>query len=119
MDRLPIDNPLANFPDLPKGDEKLKSFCQSMIQIEALRQVQLEKLRDGADLSSIPPGSLTNALPLMRPSVQQFVTEFPSMAEEIVKQNGMDPTEFNTMLWCTKHQPKMQRKVQNIINRMR
>ena len=119
MDRIPIDNPSASFPDIPGGDEKLKSFCQSMVQIETLRQVQLEKLRASANLGRIPQeGALTSILPLMRPNIRQFVSEFPVVAEEIVKQNGLDATEFNAMLWQTKRNPKMQRKVQRIVSKL-
>jgi hypothetical protein len=100
LDRLPIreeskSTTLAH--SVPKN--KLREFGRSMAEIEALRAVQAERLKNYVRSDKLPDGISDPAwLPWLNPIVREVVVAFPAQAEEIVKKHGLDSDEFNGML---------------------
>lgn len=96
-----------------KGN-KIQNFCQSMLEIERLRQTQLGQLNAlSSEIASVVlEGSLTAVAPLLQPQARTLVEDFPKQATAIANQYGLTAQEFNTMLHATKKSDAFRRKVQ-------
>lgn len=95
--------------------DKVQMFCESMTEIEHLRENQLERLRRSLHVDKFPAHvSISDPalLPFLSPKVRAVVEAFPLQAEEIVKKHGLQSEEFNQMLLETKSNPVFRRKIQ-------
>jgi hypothetical protein len=90
-------------------------FCESMTEIEQLREDQLERLKRSLHVEKLPENmSLTDPAvkPFLSPKVRAVVEAFPLQAEAIVKKHGLHSDEFNRMLDQTKRNPSFRWKVE-------
>lgn len=96
--------------------EPLRMFCESMREIEKLREYQLEQLQRSLQVDSLPSDicSLTDPTlkPFLSPKVRAVVEAFPLQAEAIVKKHGLCSDEFNRMLDQMKRSASFRRKVE-------
>jgi Domain of unknown function (DUF4168) len=88
-------------------NSKFDQFCQSMWEIEHLRQEQAEHLKQSLRMDKLPAPLETNDIPTVRNAVE----EFAASADRIVKQHGLEASEFNQLLERTKRNPFFQSKV--------
>jgi len=119
---LTMSDETSNPLKLAHRRHRLQMFAKSMVEIETLRQDQLDRLQKvllkkspTIDLNSIP---LSNPaiLPLLNPKVRAVCEAFPLQAEVIVKQYGLNSDEFNEMLEKTKSNPLFRWRVQQEVN---
>jgi Domain of unknown function (DUF4168) len=95
--------------------DKVDLFCDSMTEIERLREEQIERLKKSLKVEKVPDNlSLSDPvlLPFLSPKVRAVVEAFPYQAEEIIKKHGLESEEFNKMLEETKSNPLFRWKVQ-------
>jgi len=116
MDRMPvIDDPKTSAVLESLRKDKVHMFCESMSEIEQLREDQIERLKRSLKVSRFPDKlniSDPNLLPFLSPKVRAVVEAFPLQAEEIVKKHGLQSEEFNKMLDETKSNPLFRWKIQ-------
>lgn len=121
MDRVPlVEDPEAVQLLKSHRKERVQMFCESMTEIEQLREHQLERLKKSLNVDKLPANmSLTDPAvkPFLSPKVRAVVEAFPLQAEEIVKKHGLHSDEFNRMLDQTKHNPTFRWKVQKEMKR--
>jgi hypothetical protein len=124
MDRLPLieDDTRSNKGIVEAGFQidKMKMFCESMTEIEKLRENQIERLKRSLQVDSFPANiniSDPGLLPFLSPKVRAVVEAFPYQAEEIVKKHGLVSEEFNQMLSETKSNPMFRWKIQKQIRK--
>jgi hypothetical protein len=116
MDRMPLIDDTTIDPNLRK--EKMQMFCESMTEIEHLRENQLERLRSSLRVDKFPPNvsiSDPNLLPFLNARVRAVVEAFPLQAEEIVKKHGLQSDEFNHLLREARSNPIFRWKIQKYI----
>lgn len=88
-----------------------------MIEIEALRTVQAERLKNTLQVGELPVGiSDPVVLPLLIPTVRAVVEAFSVAAGKIAKKHGLEYDEFNNMLEQTKTNRLFRWKVQRQIS---
>lgn len=110
-------------PLLVKSQHKntMQRFCESMKEIEQLREHQLEQLKSSFHVDKLPSdiSSLTDPTlkPFLNPKVRAVVEAFPFQAEAILKKNQLDSDEFNRMLDRTKRNASFRRKVEKEMKR--
>ena len=95
--------------------DKVQLFCESMNEIERLRNGQVERLKRALQVDDFPSNiniSDPTLLPFLNPKVRAVVEAFPLQAEAIVKKHGLESDEFNQMLHASKSNPIFRWKVQ-------
>lgn len=106
---------------IPKqARNKIVDFCDSMKEIEQLRNAQMNRLKKSLKVKEIPESlkiSDTSLKPFLSPKVRAVVEAFPYQAEEIVKRNGLDPDDFNEMLRETQSNPAFRGLVDSYMKR--
>lgn len=119
---LTMSDETSNPLKLAHRRHRLQMFAKSMVEIETLRQDQLDRLQKvllkkspTIDLNSIPLSDPA-ILPLLNPKVRAVCEAFPLQAEVIVKQYGLNSDEFNEMLEKTKSNPLFRWRVQQEVN---
>jgi len=121
MDRVPlVEDPDAEQLLKSHRKERVQMFCESMTEIEQLREDQLERLKRSLNVDKLPAGmSLTDPAvkPFLSSKVRAVVEAFPLQAEQIVKKHGLHSDEFNRMLDQTKHSPSFRWKVEKEMKR--
>ena len=120
MDKFPLveDNPHSQEGLQDFQRDKVELFCESMSEIESLREGQIERLKRALQVDSFPASlsiSDPSLMPFLSPKVRAVVEAFPYQAEEIIKKHGLDSEEFNQMLAETKTNPMFRWKVQKQI----
>ena len=117
MDRMPLlqeDHASAQLLQSFHRD-KIQMFCESMSEIEHLREDQIERLKRSLRVDKFPGHvniSDPALLPFLSPRVRAVVEAFPLQAEEIVKKHGLESEEFNKMISETKANPIFRWKIQ-------
>jgi Domain of unknown function (DUF4168) len=86
---------------------KFDHFCQSMWEIEHLRQSQAEQLKRTLRVDGLPSPLEKNGLPIVRNAMEEFLAS----ADHIIRQHGLETSEFNQLLERTKRNPFFQFKV--------
>ena len=112
--------PLVEDPDAERllrshRRQRVEMFCESMTEIENLREDQVKRLKKSLHVDKLPPNmSLSDPAvkPFLSPKVRAVVDAFPLQAEEIVKKHGLNSDEFNRMLDQSKRNPMFRRKVE-------
>ena len=121
MDRVPlVEDPDAEKLLKSHRKERVQMFCESIQEIEQLREDQLKRLKKSLHVDKLPPNmSLTDPAikPFLSPKVRAVVEAFPLQAEQIVKKHGLHSDEFNRMLDQTKHNPSFRWKVEKEMKR--
>ena len=116
MDRVPlVEDPDAELWLKRHRKQRIQMFCESMTEIEQLREDQMERLKKSLHVDKLPPNiSLSDPAlkPFLSPKVRAVVEAFPFQAEEIVKKHGLHSDEFNRMLDQTKRNPRFRWKVE-------
>lgn len=116
MDRAPlIEDPTSEELLRAFRRDKLQMFCESMSEIELMRNSQIERLKRSLHVDKFPPNvniSDPNLTPFLSAKVRAVVEAFPLQAEEIVKKHGLQSDEFNQMLSETKSNPIFRWKIQ-------
>ncbi|GKY94147.1 hypothetical protein MPSEU_000380800 [Mayamaea pseudoterrestris] len=120
MDKFPlVEDNLRSSEGLQDFQrDKVELFCESMSEIEHLREDQIERLKRALQVDTFPASlsiSDPSLMPFLSPKVRAVVEAFPYQAEEIIKKHGLDSEEFNQMLAETKTNPKFRWKVQKHI----
>jgi hypothetical protein len=120
MDKYPMieEDPRINDGMQDYQRDKVQLFCDSMSEIEQLREDQIERLKRALHVDTFPVSlsiSDPGLLPFLSPKVRAVVEAFPYQAEDIIKKYGLDSDEFNEMLAETKTNPTFRRKVQKHI----
>jgi hypothetical protein len=95
-------------------NSKFDHFCQSMWEIEQLRQTQAEQLKRTLSVDQLPSPLDTNDVPTICKAVETFAAS----ADRIVQQHGLEASEFNLLLERTKRNPFFQLKVVRRIGAM-
>ena len=115
LDQIPLmSNDSAN-DNTGFQREKVQLFCQSIQDIERLRSSQVDRLKKALNVDDFPASisiSDPTLLPFLNPNVRAVVKPFPLQAEDVVKKNGLDSTEFNNMLQEVRSNPIFRWKVQ-------
>jgi Domain of unknown function (DUF4168) len=94
--------------DVRKKKGILLNFRRSLVDIEILRQHQLQQLLRSLNMKKLPENvdiTSDSVLPLLSPKVRAVVKAFPFQAEEIVRRHGFDIDDFNSMLRNAKENP--------------
>lgn len=116
MERLPlIEDPQSRAMLQAYRRDKVDLFCESMTEIEQLREDQIERLKKSLKVNRFPENlSISDPilLPFLSPKVRAVVEAFPYQAEEIIKKHGLQSEEFNKMLEETRSNPLFRWKVQ-------
>lgn len=116
MDRMPLlDDPQSRAVLQAYRRDKVDLFCESMTEIEHLREGQIGRLMKSLRVDKFPenlPLSDPGLLPFLSPKVRAVVEAFPYQAEEIIKKHGLQSDEFNKMLEETRSNPLFRWKVQ-------
>lgn len=115
LDQIQLHN-VRSDSDFQK--DKVKLFCESIRDIEKLRADQVERLKKSLQVESFPSSisiSDPSLMPFLSPKVRAVVKAFPLQAEDVVKKNGLDSAEFNTMLQEVRSNPIFRWKVQKIL----
>lgn len=86
---------------------KFNQFCQSMKEIEHLRQAQAEHLKQTLHVDRLPSPLETNDLPTVRNAMEAFAAS----ADRIIQDHGLQASEFNQLLERTKRNPFFQSRV--------
>jgi len=60
-----------------------------------------------------------NILPFLSPKIQAVCNQFPILAEEVVKEYGLNSDEFNKMMEETKRNPMFRWRVNRYVKRMK
>ena len=87
---------------------RLMCFARSLTQIEDLREEQTKILKKTLNVKKLPTNFRVcdpNILPFLSPKIQQICSNFPTLAEEVVRNYGLNSKEFNTMLDETRRNP--------------
>ena len=89
-------------------------FCESMSEIEQLREAQIGRLKRSLHVDEFPAVNISDPilLPFLSPKVRAVVEAFPLQAEDIVRKHGLESEEFNKMLSETKANPIFRWKIQ-------
>ncbi|CAB9505832.1 expressed unknown protein [Seminavis robusta] len=98
--------------------DKVRLFCESIKDIEKLRGDQVDRLKKSLQVETFPSSisiSDPTLLPFLSPKVRAVVKAFPLQAEDVVKKNGLDSTEFNSMLQEVRSNPIFRWKVQKLL----
>lgn len=107
-------------PALSKNN--LQKFCESMREIEELREYQLEQLKMSFHTDSLPTtlSSLTDPSlkPFLSPKVRAVVDAFPLQAKAILEKHQLESDEFNRMLEKTKSSSAFRTKVEREMKRI-
>ena len=93
-------------------------FCKSIRDIEKLREDQVDRLKKSLNVDSFPTSisiSDPTLMPFLSPKVRAVVKAFPLQAEDVVKKNGLDSDEFNSMLQEVRSNPILRWKVQKTL----
>lgn len=102
MDRIPlVDDPASEKMLKATRRKRMKMFCESMQEIEQLREDHMKRLQRSLRVRQLPDGvslSDPNILPFLSPKVRAVVEAFPLQAEQIIKKHGLNSDEFNEML---------------------
>ena len=121
LDQIPLmtnDNvPTAN-DNTGFQKDKVQLFCQSIQDIERLRSNQVDRLKKALHVDDFPNSisiSDPTLLPFLNPKVRAVVRAFPLQAEDVVKKNGLDSVEFNSMLKEVQSNPIFRWKVQKYL----
>lgn len=125
MDRVPlVEDPDAEQLLRSHRKERVQMFCESMTEIEELRESQMERLKKSLQVDKLPSNmSLSDPAvkPFLSPKVRAVVEAFPLQAEAIVKKHGLHSDEFNRMLDQTKHNPsfrwKVEKEMKKVVNK--
>jgi hypothetical protein len=125
MDRVPlVEDPDAEQLLRSHRKERVQMFCESMTEIEELRESQMERLKKSLQVDKLPSNmSLSDPAvkPFLSPKVIAVVEAFPLQAEAIVKKHGLHSDEFNRMLDQTKHNPsfrwKVEKEMKKVVNK--
>lgn len=117
LDQIPLSvHEEASDSDFRK--DKIHLFCESIRDIEKLRGDQVERLKKSLHVDNFP-GSISisdpNLLPFLSPKVRAVVKAFPLQAEDVVRKNGLDSKEFNSMLQEVRSNPMFRWKVQKYL----
>jgi Domain of unknown function (DUF4168) len=115
LDQIQLHN-VKSDSDFQK--DKVKLFCESIRDIEKLRSDQVERLKKSLQVESFPSSisiSDPSLMPFLSPKVRAVVKAFPLQAEDVVKKNGLDSAEFNSMLQEVRSNPIFRWKVQKIL----
>jgi hypothetical protein len=116
MDRVPIvDDPMSEKMLKSTKKKRVELFCNSMQEIEQLREDQMKKLKRSLQVQQLPPGislSDPSVMPFLSPKVRAVVEAFPLQAEQIVKKHGLNSDEFNKMLDEAKGNPLFRYRVE-------
>lgn len=98
--------------------DKVHLFCKSIRDIEKLREDQVDRLKKSLNVDSFPTSisiSDPTLMPFLSPKVRAVVKAFPLQAEDVVKKNGLDSDEFNSMLQEVRSNPIFRWKVQKTL----
>jgi Domain of unknown function (DUF4168) len=98
--------------------DKVKLFCESIRDIEKLRADQVDRLKKSLQVETFPSSisiSDPSIMPFLSPKVRAVVKAFPLQAEDVVKKNGLDSSEFNSMLQEVRSNPIFRWKVQKML----
>jgi len=122
MDRMPlIEDPAATQMLRSSQRDKVDLFCESMSEIEKLRESQIDRLKRSLRVENLPSHvtlSDPGLLPFLSPKVRAVVEAFPYQAEEIVKKYGLESSEFNEMLEETRNNPIFRWKIQKHLQKV-
>lgn len=118
LDQIPLmSNDSAN-DNSGFHKDKVQLFCQSIQDIERLRSSQVDRLKKALHVDDFPASisiSDPTLMPFLNPKVRAVVRAFPLQAEDVVKKNGLDSTEFNNMLQEVRSNPIFRWKVQKYL----
>ena len=95
--------------------KRVELFCNSMQEIEQLREDQMNKLKRSLHVQQLPPGMTLSdpaVMPFLSPMVRAVVEAFPLQAEQIVKKYGLNSDQFNEMLEEAKANPLFRYRVE-------
>jgi Domain of unknown function (DUF4168) len=95
--------------------DKFQGFCDSLVEIEKLRSYQIDCLKRSLDVKKLPSkvDILDPALfPFLSPKVRAVIQAFPYQAGEIVRQHGLDSSEFDRLHQTVKTNPFFRWRVQ-------
>src|SRR6476620_5381646 len=89
MDKFPLveDDPRSGEGLQDFQRDKVELFCESMSEIEHLREDQIERLKRALQVDSFPASlsiSDPSLMPFLSPKVRAVVEAFPYQAEEII-----------------------------------
>ena len=115
LDQIQLHNSKSN-SNFQK--DKVQLFAESIRDIERLRSDQVERLKKALAVDDFPSSisiSDPTLLPFLSPKVRAVVKAFPLQAEDVVKKNGLDSTDFNNMLEETRSNPIFRWKVQKML----
>jgi Domain of unknown function (DUF4168) len=119
MDRVPlVEDPTAEKLLKTSRKKRVELFCNSMQEIEQLREDQMKRLKRSLHVQQLPPGmnlSDPAVMPFLSPKVRAVVEAFPLQAEQIVKKYGLNSDEFNRMLEEAKANPLFRYRVEKYI----
>jgi len=119
LDRFPSNDnsPTTDWSrSIPR--ERVRSFSESLVDIEKLRLNQIQRLNELVQVDKLPEHvnlGDPDLLPFLNSTVRAIVEAFPRQAEEIVKEHGLHSHEFNKMLEETKSNPYFRWMVQKQI----
>jgi Domain of unknown function (DUF4168) len=115
MDRVPlVDDPNSEKMLKSTRRKRVELFCNSMQEIEQLREDQMSKLKRSLHVQQLPPGMTLSdpaVMPFLSPKVRAVVEAFPLQAEQIVKKYGLNSDQFNEMLEEAKANPLFRYRV--------
>lgn len=123
MDQIPM------FPAEKIGDstdnlqrDKVHLFCQSIEEIERMREDQVDRLKKALRVDTLPQNvhlSDPELLPFLSPRVRAVVKAFPLQAEDIARKYGLDSQEFNKLLDESRSNPMLRWKMQKHLKQVR
>lgn len=86
---------------------KFDQFCQSVEKIEHLRRAQAEQLKRALRMDQLSlPLEANDVLP-----IQSAMEEFAATAHQVVRQHGLEASDFNQLLERMKRNPFFRGKV--------
>lgn len=123
LEKLPIvEDPQSAKLMAAHKRRQMQSFARSLTQIEELREEQTELLKRTLNVRQLPTNFKVcdpNILPFLSPKIQAVCNQFPILAEEVVKEYGLNSEEFNKMMEETKRNPAFRWRVNRYIKRMK
>ncbi|GMI42813.1 hypothetical protein TrCOL_g4906 [Triparma columacea] len=123
LDKLPlVEDPASEKLLAAHKRRQMQSFARSLTQIEELREEQTELLKRTLNVRQLPTNFKVcdpNILPFLSPKIQAVCNQFPILAEEVVKDYGLNSEEFNRMMEETKRNPMFRWRVNRYVRRMK
>ncbi|GMH63302.1 hypothetical protein TrRE_jg6160 [Triparma retinervis] len=123
LSKLPlVEDPASSKLVAAHARRQMQSFARSLTTIESLRSSQTELLKRTLNVRRLPTNFKVcdpDVLPFLSPKIQAVCNQFPILAEEVVKEYGLNSEEFNRMMEETKRNPMFRWRVNRYVKRIK